>query len=285
MNQYQVFLKVAEIGNITKTAEILNYTQSGISRMISALEKELGFPLFIRSKKGVTLTDQGEKVLKDIENLCRDQEQLMQKAYSLKNQISGTITVGVFTSVSVFILPKLIRSFKEEYPQVDFKFRFGNYQEIVRWIKDQEIDCGFITERTKQDLRFYPLMQDRMMLITETTRSKDMKASVTLADIGGSELPFILPSRGADADVDYTLKKVYDSLDIKYYLDDDISLISMVSGGFGVSVMGELMIKTANIDISAVAIEPFIYRTIGIAALNDEYITPVTKVFIEYAAC
>ena len=57
LNRYEIFLKTAEIGNITKTAEILHYTQAGISHAIAALEKETGFSLLARSASGVTLTE------------------------------------------------------------------------------------------------------------------------------------------------------------------------------------------------------------------------------------
>ena len=53
----EAFLAAAELGSLTATAELLGYTQSGVTRMIGTLEEELGFPLFLRSKKGVQLTD------------------------------------------------------------------------------------------------------------------------------------------------------------------------------------------------------------------------------------
>ena len=54
--RYQTFLKAAELGNLTKTAELLGYTQPAVSRMISELEKEWGITLFTRSRTGVCLT-------------------------------------------------------------------------------------------------------------------------------------------------------------------------------------------------------------------------------------
>lgn len=63
LNRYEIFLKTAEIGNITKTAEILHYTQAGISHAIAALEKETGFSLLARSASGVTLTENGKRLL------------------------------------------------------------------------------------------------------------------------------------------------------------------------------------------------------------------------------
>lgn len=56
----EAFLAAAELGSLTATAELLGYTQSGVTRMIGTLEEELGFPLFLRSKKGVQLTENGK---------------------------------------------------------------------------------------------------------------------------------------------------------------------------------------------------------------------------------
>ena len=57
----EAFLAAAELGSLTATAELLGYTQSGVTRMIGTLEEELGFPLFLRSKKGVQLTENGNQ--------------------------------------------------------------------------------------------------------------------------------------------------------------------------------------------------------------------------------
>ena len=72
LNRYEIFLKTAEIGNITKTAEILHYTQAGISHAIAALEKETGFSLLARSASGVTLTENGKRLLPYIQTLVND---------------------------------------------------------------------------------------------------------------------------------------------------------------------------------------------------------------------
>ena len=65
-SKYKVFLKGAELGNITRAAQELNYTQSGVSQIISSLERELGFPLRVRTKAGTVLTSSGERVLESI---------------------------------------------------------------------------------------------------------------------------------------------------------------------------------------------------------------------------
>ena len=120
-SKYKVFLKVAELGNITRAAEELNYTQSGVSHAISALEEEFGFPLLIRRRKGVILTPDGERVLPAIQNIVNSTEQLNQIVSAIKGLNAGTIRIGAFTSVAVHWLPGMIKGFQTRYPNVDFR--------------------------------------------------------------------------------------------------------------------------------------------------------------------
>ena len=95
LNRYEIFLKVAEIGNITRAAEILNYTQAGISHAISALEKEAGVTLLIRSSNGVTLTDNGLRLIAPIQALVNEQRNLTQTIYEINNVVAGTLKIGI----------------------------------------------------------------------------------------------------------------------------------------------------------------------------------------------
>ena len=91
LNRYEIFLKTAETGNITRTAEILHYTQAGISHAISALEKETGVTLFVRSPNGVTLTESARALLPFIQNLVNEQKKLSQAVYGINHVLSGTL--------------------------------------------------------------------------------------------------------------------------------------------------------------------------------------------------
>lgn len=96
LNRYEIFLKTAEIGNITKTAEILHYTQAGISHAIAALEKETGFSLLARSASGVTLTENGKRLLPYIQTLVNDQHGLSQAIYDINETVAGTVAAQNF---------------------------------------------------------------------------------------------------------------------------------------------------------------------------------------------
>ena len=75
-DRYEIFLKVCETGSFSKAAEALNYTQSGISQMMAGLEEELGVQLFARINRGVTLTDNGTRLLPYIRELANQKTRL-----------------------------------------------------------------------------------------------------------------------------------------------------------------------------------------------------------------
>ena len=77
-DRYEIFLKVCETGSFSKAAEALNYTQSGISQMMAGLEEELGVQLFARVKRGVSLTDNGARLIPYIQEMVNQKDKLRQ---------------------------------------------------------------------------------------------------------------------------------------------------------------------------------------------------------------
>ncbi|WP_327196544.1 LysR family transcriptional regulator [Paenibacillus vortex] len=82
MNKFKVLMKVVELGSLTKAAEAMGFTQSGVSHMINSLEDEFGFTLLIRSRSGTKLTTNGEEIVKTIREILKWNEHLDQKVAS-----------------------------------------------------------------------------------------------------------------------------------------------------------------------------------------------------------
>ena len=94
------FLKAAELGSLTRAAQALHYTQSGVSHAISALEQEVGTALFLRTGYGVTLTHAGQQLLPAIRQLENARLGLEQTISQLSSAVSGTLRLGTISNVS-----------------------------------------------------------------------------------------------------------------------------------------------------------------------------------------
>lgn len=121
IQKYMAFVKAVEYGSFTRAADALNYTQSGISRMINDLELEWGISLFERGRAGISLTSDGLKLLPQLQRICNEHEMLMMQIEDLHDIQSGIIRIGTFSSVATHWLPYMIKFFKQDYPGIDFE--------------------------------------------------------------------------------------------------------------------------------------------------------------------
>ena len=124
--KYEAFLHIAETGSFKQAASELGYTQAGVSHSIAALEREAGVPLLIRGSNGVTLTENGKRLIQPIQTLVNDQRALEQSIFEINEVVAGTLRLGAFTSVAAQWLPFLIRDFQKKYPNVEFELLAGD---------------------------------------------------------------------------------------------------------------------------------------------------------------
>ncbi len=278
--RYEIFLKVAELGNITMAAEALSYTQSGVSHAIAAMEREAGCTLFHRSKFGVTLTEQGKQLVPLVQELINRQHALDQAMDALSNRVAGTLRVGSFTSFTAIWMPKLIKDFTKQFPEAEIELTNGTYRDIENGIQEGKMDCGFLSSVENDPLDFTPLFDDPMMVIAASNHPLANKESVPLREL--RKFPLISQFQGSDHDVQKIFRKAKIRPQTKYILDDDISVMGMVSQGEGVALMPKMMLQTASFDLSCIPLDPPQYRTIGIATLSVRETPLLIRTFIAF---
>ena len=105
VNDLKLFTRAAELGNITRAAAELGYTQSAASHALRRLEQSLGTQLLQRLHMGVCLTENGRALLPYAAATLTAQERLIQKAGELSDRVSGTVSVGCISSVAIRWLP------------------------------------------------------------------------------------------------------------------------------------------------------------------------------------
>lgn len=171
IQKYMAFVKTVEYGSFTRAAEMLNYSQSGISRMINDLEKEWKVVLLERGKSGVKLTSAGMKLLPCAKNVCMEYEKLQMEVDELNGLQSGLIRIGTFSSVATHWLPNIIKNFQQAYPGIDYELLLGDYTEIEEWIADRRVDCGFLRLPTCPKFETCFLEQDRLLAILPENHS------------------------------------------------------------------------------------------------------------------
>lgn len=165
IQKYLAFVKTVECGSFTRAAGVLNYSQSGISRMIGDLEREWQVALLERGKAGVRLTSEGTRLLPYAKRVCSEYEKLQAEVDEINGLKSGLIRIGTFSSVATHWLPNIIREFQKEYPGIDYELILGDYTEIETWIEEGRVDCGFLRLPARKALDSLFLEQDRLLVV------------------------------------------------------------------------------------------------------------------------
>ena len=280
LQKYLSFVKTVEYGSFTKAAEILNYTQSGISRMIADLEKEWNVTLLERSKNGVKPTSDGLKLLPYAQNLCADFDKLKMQVDELNGLQSGLIRIGTFSSVATHWLPNIIKEFQKDYPNIDYELLLGDYTEIEEWIHTGRVDCGFLRLPTHTDFDTIFLEEDKLMaIIPEKHPLKDCEKFPVAALC---KEPFMLLEKGAKAEISEIFERNNLTPNVKFTTWDDYAVMSMVESGLGIAILPELILKRVPYRIIAKELDVPAYRNIGLALRDKKTASLAVKRFVEY---
>lgn len=281
--QYEALLKTIELGSFTKAAGELGYTQSGISHMLAALERECGCTLLYRDRSGVRLSSDGEVLLPFFRTVDTAQKELLAKLGELQGLESGFISIGTVTSVSVHWLPSIIQEFHQAHPHIQFRLRYGaDYVEIEKWLSEGLVDCGFIgLPGTYPNLNLTLLQRDAFVAVVPRQHPLAGRDSVSLTEL--AEYPFIRMEEGNDNEIAALFSD--SGLQPKVCLTawDNQTVLAMVSKGLGVSVLTELILTDVPYDVVSLPLSPPAYRDLALATRRDGDLTAATQAFISTA--
>ncbi|MEY9976766.1 LysR family transcriptional regulator [Lysinibacillus sp. RC79] len=275
--KYEILNKVAEVASFTKAADALGLTQSAVSHAVSSLEKEFGFALIHRSRAGVTLTSEGDAMLRAMRHVLDAEELLEQEAAHILGVTRGKVRIGVISSISSNWMPEIVRIMDNQFPGIQVELREGDYYEIEQWLLSGEVDAGFLNGQKSKQFRYTELQQDPLLCIVSDKSPLYDKAEIDIVEL--EDLPFIMTSYKGTNDVKVLLEQYHVKPNIRFELSEEVGIISMISHQLGISILPKLVINNLPPTIKAIPLKQGGYRTIGLA-MNHQA-SPVTKKFAE----
>jgi len=279
-SRYEIFCKVIEVGNFTRVAEQLGYSQSAISQAIKTLESEVGHTLIERRKDGVMLSRDGEAFYPYIREICAAEVALRKKCLEMRGMENTTIRIGAFTSVTRNLLPMLMKEFREKHPHVRFEVQQGDYTVIEQMIHAGQVDFGFIITEIGTDLDHRPICTDEMMAVLPAGHVLAKESSVTLEQLAKES--FILLDEGEYSAAMLAFEGKGLKPMVEYKVHDDYSILLMVQQGMGVSMVYQMLLNDYNHDILVKPIPEPMPRTIALAWTNWDTLPRAARKFAEF---
>ncbi len=279
-SRYRAFIQAIDTGSLSKAAKSLGYTPSGVSQLMQALERELGFPVLERNKQGVKPTENGEKVLPIIRAIIAQEDNLFQYSAEVKGLATGSVTIGSYPSIATHWLPIIIKHFHMRYPGIEIRIMEGIAQEIDEWITTNKVDIAFMSYSDSMQYDWVPLAEDPMIAILPMDHPYANKESFPLKEANGVD--FVMPGNGHDVDVVAMFKRFNLEPHIVYQTMENAATLSMVEQSMGISILNSMVTRRLDFNIVKIPVDPPQSIKLGIAIQNLESASPATKRFVNF---
>ncbi len=281
IQKYQAFLETVRQGSFTAAAQKLDYSQSGVSRMVADLERAWGVTLLERGRGGIHLTADGEQLLPMIQSVCEGDRRLQMQVDDLLGLSSGIIRIGVFSSVATHWLPRVIKHFQEDYPAIEYELLVGVYDEIRRWCEEGRVDLGFLPSTVRSDiLETHQVQNDEYLVVLPEGHPLAERESLPVTSL--CDEPFILLEKSGDHSVSSLFKAAGVTPQVRFKTIDDYAIMSMVESGLGIAILPSLILTRNPYHIVTRPLEPRAIRTVNVVFRRQEELPLATKRFLSY---
>jgi len=252
LKQLEAFAAVVECGSFTAAAEKLYLAQSTISGHVSALEKDIGVPMIVRSgKRKIILTEEGRRVYAHAKSILQSCDQLSRE---LEERTSQELVIAASTIPMSYLLPELITGFAQEMPQCRFTLRSGDSTRVHEQVLNGDAQIGFVgAVLNRKELNYDLLREDRLVLLTP---DNDKYRTLLNAGRSGNTLisePLIFRELGSGTQqaVDKFLcenRIRTEDIHVVARADNSDTILRAVSQGLGIAIVSELAAKmTGNV--------------------------------------
>jgi DNA-binding transcriptional LysR family regulator len=287
--QLEMFLAVARERSFTRAGERLHVSQSAVSRQVGLLERELGGKLFHRAARRVTLTHAGELLLGVASGLSRQMQDAVEQISAVHDLRRGRLRLAGGMSVCMYILPRLLKRYRELHPNVDLRVTAGSSEAILRQMRAHEIDLALLTlPLVEKDLEVVPVLKEEMVVVTAPGHPLASRGTVEASDL--SRYPLILYETGSRTReaVEKYLRDEGVAFDVVMESENAEIIKAMVANGIGITVLSHAAVAPDLRD-KRLAFARLkgrkVYRETGWVYLKSEYVpravTEMLRVFRE----
>jgi len=281
----QYFMEVTRSGSFTRAANQLYITQPAISRIIKSLEDELGMPLFIRSRKQLSLTDAGRVLYEHAQIFDQQFELLKTELDQLSTLKKGHIRIGLPSIVNSFFFSELIASFHQEYPEITFQMVEDGSKRIEEKVISDTLDFGVVVLPEEHDqFDYYSFVQESLKLVVPASHHLVPYQTVSLKELKEEDFimfnqDFALRDRiiNACSEAGFSPRVISETSQLDF-------IEEMVASGLGITLLPESTCAELTMDVKEISLSnPKIGWNLAIIWKQEEHMSQVAREFIRFA--
>ncbi len=266
-------LMAVDRGSFSKAAAELGYTQSAMTHLVNNLEAELGCTLLKRGSHGVRLSEEGEQLLPYIKNVLDACDALRQEAAAQSQTQSCQLSLGCFASIARAELPQLLQEFGAAYPDIELEVTVRGY-ELPKLLEKGEVQLALVDESCAEGFEWIPLTRVPLVAVVPPS-FKWERERISVERL--LKEPF------------FTCREQYaekllppDARRIQVEATDDATILSLVAGGLGVSVLSSFSLVGYEGQVKAIPLELPVVVRVGIAIKSLDAASTAVRRFVKF---
>ncbi|MGU3473718.1 LysR family transcriptional regulator [Paenibacillus sp. D51F] len=278
-------LEIAKQQNITKAAEALHLTQPTLSKIVKAMEDELGVPLFDRSSKQLRLTDAGTAAIKRVPSVLRAVQDVRTAIDDVARLKVGSISIGLPPVIGSVFFPRVVSPFQQLYPDVSFQMAEEGAKKIEAMLMGGDLDIGVVVGPVDEEaFHAIPFIRQRLALAVHESHPLADRSSVSMGDL--EQEAFILFAYGF-AVRQHVLRACqaagYEPRIVHSSSQWDL-MAEMVGAGAGITILPDpICSKISDPRIRIIGLDdPVIPWDLDVIWPRDKYVSHSVRMFIQF---
>ena len=249
LNQLKIFIAIAEVGNVTKAADLLGITQSAASASIASIENIYQVKLFERVGRSIILSEVGKRFLPEAQKVIASAKNATKFLKLISEKTVGSINIAASQTIANYWLPRRLALFHARNPEVSLHLTMSNTRDVENAIVKGKADIGFVEGQvSSNNLKLIEVDHDQIALVASTARWASLGLSDNAIDI--KKLPWIIREQGSGTRSvleDLVIKNnlSWSDLDIILELPSNESVREAVIAGLGVTFISRHVVSLA----------------------------------------
>lgn len=281
------FVAIAESRSFRAASERLHISQPPLTRQIQQLEELLDTQLFTRLPRGIDLTAAGQIFYEDARNILTLTEQALDRIRLAGRGELGRLDVGVFGSAALDVVPRIIQSFRKQYPQVQIALHNLDREGQIKALRERRLTVGFNRFFTEEiGLSWESILTERLHVAAPSAHPFATRDSVAFSEIQGQPL-VLYPRAPRGGFIDHLLRMFHQRNlvpNIVQEVDDVVTAVALVAAGVGISLVVD---SACNLNLPGVVYVPLQEKDRASFSLSmihrEDDASPLLKVFLAVA--
>ncbi|WP_339196312.1 LysR family transcriptional regulator [Solibacillus sp. FSL R5-0449] len=283
IEQLQYFKTVATMQHMTRAAEVLAISQPALSKSIANIEQNLGVPLFNREGRSIYLNRFGELFLQSVNVILDEYDRIKEEFEDIIKPGSGEVSFGFIHTLGMEIVPELIASTSEAFPNMQFSLTQATSLSLLKRLEEGAIDLCLSQKIESKviEIETEELFEEELFVIVPTTHPLAKQDAVKFEEVKNE--PFIAIKKGNSLRqlVDELFLERGIALNTTFAAEEMHTVAGFVGAGMGISVIPNIK-GLDHYKVKRLKLDPPCYRSVCVSWAKNRYLPPAVSEFKQY---